>query len=333
MNGLKMPGGQNLEEVLASIRKTLAEEPPAQTDSPPGSQSASLRPGDGDAAKQSVPEKAAPERDALPDKLAGALNGVANGKLAGDEDLDDLLAPEKTLAPGPVSPDKEPPPSAASETRDPLWFLKLRPTRDESVVDASPAPGKDDIEPANDFKLSRPERGKLPPLFGGGAEAAPDVRAPATSGAPKAAETPAPAAGAVPNGIFPSMSARASSSLSVPAEAVPAVKDMPVVEEDKPKQVMSPPASPRPEDAPQAAPPPDAGVAATGAKPETPRASTEKPAGGQNRSALEEMIGQLLEPVLRQWLENNLPRIVEAAIREEVARGLEAQRARGELKI
>jgi hypothetical protein len=38
--------------------------------------------------------------------------------------------------------------------------------------------------------------------------------------------------------------------------------------------------------------------------------------------ALEAIIAELLEPVLRQWLETRLPRLVEGAIREEVARQL-----------
>ena len=46
---------------------------------------------------------------------------------------------------------------------------------------------------------------------------------------------------------------------------------------------------------------------------------------------LQAAIAQLLEPVLRQWVEITLPRLVETAIREEVSRQL--SKPGGELKI
>jgi cell pole-organizing protein PopZ len=39
------------------------------------------------------------------------------------------------------------------------------------------------------------------------------------------------------------------------------------------------------------------------------------------------VIAELLEPVIRHWLDNNLPRMVEKVVREEVARSLAAERA------
>jgi cell pole-organizing protein PopZ len=41
---------------------------------------------------------------------------------------------------------------------------------------------------------------------------------------------------------------------------------------------------------------------------------------------LEQVVGELLEPVIRHWLENNLPRMVEKVVREEVARAIAADR-------
>ena len=38
------------------------------------------------------------------------------------------------------------------------------------------------------------------------------------------------------------------------------------------------------------------------------------------------MVAELLEPVIRQWLNNNLPRLIEKAVREEVARVVAAER-------
>ena len=42
--------------------------------------------------------------------------------------------------------------------------------------------------------------------------------------------------------------------------------------------------------------------------------------------SLEQVIGELLEPVIRQWLGSNLPRLVEEVVREEVARAMAAER-------
>ena len=53
-------------------------------------------------------------------------------------------------------------------------------------------------------------------------------------------------------------------------------------------------------------------------------------AGADRRAAqartLEQVVGELLEPVIRQWLETNLPRLVEKVVREEVARAIAAER-------
>jgi cell pole-organizing protein PopZ len=42
--------------------------------------------------------------------------------------------------------------------------------------------------------------------------------------------------------------------------------------------------------------------------------------------SLEQVVGELLEPVIRHWLETNLPRMVEKVVRDEVARALAAER-------
>ena len=42
--------------------------------------------------------------------------------------------------------------------------------------------------------------------------------------------------------------------------------------------------------------------------------------------ALEQVVAGLLEPVIRQWLQSNLPRLIEKAVREEVVRALAAER-------
>lgn len=67
---------------------------------------------------------------------------------------------------------------------------------------------------------------------------------------------------------------------------------------------------------PAAASPPDAASATT-----VPTTQTQ---------ALEQIIEQLLEPLLRRWVEANLPRLVDAAIRAEVARGLHTKQLNGQ---
>jgi cell pole-organizing protein PopZ len=56
-------------------------------------------------------------------------------------------------------------------------------------------------------------------------------------------------------------------------------------------------------------------------------AATPAPAFAPPARTLEQVVGELLEPVIRHWLENNLPRMVEKVVREEVARAIAADRA------
>ena len=58
-------------------------------------------------------------------------------------------------------------------------------------------------------------------------------------------------------------------------------------------------------------------------------ASAAKPAPAADATqarTLEQVVGELLEPVIRHWLETNLPRMVEKVVRDEVARALAAER-------
>ena len=45
-----------------------------------------------------------------------------------------------------------------------------------------------------------------------------------------------------------------------------------------------------------------------------------KPAAGQSKASLEEAVAEMLRPMLNTWLEANLPRIVEQVVREHVAK-------------
>jgi hypothetical protein len=55
-------------------------------------------------------------------------------------------------------------------------------------------------------------------------------------------------------------------------------------------------------------------------------APSPEPVGALPTQALEQVVAGLLEPVIRQWLQSNLPRLIEKAVREEVVRALAAER-------
>lgn len=339
MSRPETPGGQDLEAILASIRKTLAGGSPSPSPGPwPVAEAREV--------KQDATAQAAgptPAADALPNKLAVALKGT--GGRGADEDFADLLAP---------GPRRDAPPAAsvgdgtktdtATREQDPLWFLTRRPA--DKTADNTKAAGED-------IELTRPEtvRASFPPLFSApgerpliaeGVKPAADAGSPDTSRGQEAGKGAAqlsakatnptakdPAASSVPT---PSAAGSAGAVKADNApDAGPAKKE--TGQDREPQRAETPGA-----DAAQAAvfggaqakdfvlaPLASAAraemVAKWAARPDTPA------------RALEEAIAQLLEPLLRQWLESNLPRLVAGAIREEVARGLEAERERTELKI
>ena len=51
-----------------------------------------------------------------------------------------------------------------------------------------------------------------------------------------------------------------------------------------------------------------------------PHAPSPEQVGAPPTQALEQVVAELLEPVIRQWLRSNLPRLIEKAVREEVVR-------------
>ncbi len=76
----------------------------------------------------------------------------------------------------------------------------------------------------------------------------------------------------------------------------------------------------------KSAPPPLAD-AKSRAAPAAAAAARTMPPGVPPPGALERTIAELLEPVIRNWLDTNLPRMVEKVVREEVARAIAAERA------
>ncbi len=341
MSKPELPGNQSLEEILASIRKTLHDDRPDEglsklDNMPPAGQDEPPAPTNG-----SGPQGA----DTLPNRLADALNGTDNGHA--EQDLTDLLASELP------SPLQAPKPQIGNDTRDAPWFLSRNPvtndggakpaatptTRAEPRVPSAPA--------SEEISLTRPEtlRRSFPPLFGAG-EASParpadipfDRLKPAepVNATPTRAETPVVPTPAVTEKILAAASPATLAQEPVVEAAKPAapVETKARAAEPVVPVVVKAAILPEPmvEVAPMVREAPVAEVAAaadvaeavgTAPKPDAAAALQGQP--------LQEVIARLLEPVIQQWLEAHLPGMVEAAIREEVER--QFKKPRSELKI
>jgi cell pole-organizing protein PopZ len=336
MSKPELPGSQSLEEILASIRKTLSDDRPDEglsklDNMPPAAQDDMPAPLNGSGAHG---------EDTLPNRLADALNGTVNGHA--DEDLTDLLASELP------SPLLAPKPQVGSDTRDTPWFLSRNPlTGDGGAKPAAAATARAEprLSPApaspEEIALTRPEtlRRSFPPLFGGG-DASPARPADIPFDRPKPAEPVSPTPARAETLVMPTPAvtekilAAASPATPVqepvaPVEAKARVAEpvAPVVE----KTVVQP--EPVAEVVPvvREAPAPEVTVAAVADVPEPAGAVAPDTATALQGQPLQEVIARLLEPVIQQWLEANLPGMVEAAIREEVER--QFKKPRSELRI
>jgi cell pole-organizing protein PopZ len=353
---------KSLEEILASIRKSLAGA---------GEGSEAARGPRGATPVRPAPEPepladAAGDGDGLSARLAGALNGPTNGA-ALDDDFMELLAPDGTRPVPPEADATAKPADARSEGRDPLWFLRQPAAAAQSdgapapVARTQPAEGAPPLPQApapaaeEEVKLSRPEvlRASLPPLFGAEAEhpavarTAPDAPKPPVNVAPPAPARAVPAAPIGVDTVAPgsTFTARTQPSMPPPQPAgetakaaaapetppAPAAREPALFREAAPDLVAD--AAPGPQPPAEAKPAngllgkPHADAAAK--PPPTPvqEPSAAKPAPAAEAPAarsLEQVIGEMLEPFIRQWLDANLPRMVDQVVREEVARAIAA---------
>jgi cell pole-organizing protein PopZ len=331
--------GNSLEDILASIRKTMTDDRPEDG----LSKLDNLPPVAQDDGAAEVNGHAVNGADTLPDRLADALNGGGNGRA--DADLTDLLASE---APGQTDAPK---PQGGNE--DVPWFLSRGP-QPGGEAEAKPAVASTHVEPPlpaatevpEEIALTRPEtvRRSFPPLFGAG-EALPTRQTDIPSERPSRPSDmllrPKPVQQPVAEPVKPAAPVEAKPR---PAEPVAPAVEKPVLLPEPPVTVAARPLAretpmpepsvpPRPE--PVAAwsePPLPEPLMPEAPRPEPPRsAPAREPAATMPNQALQETIGRLLEPVIQQWLANNLPGMVEAAIREEMDR--QFKRPRGELKI
>lgn len=276
------PADGSLESILASIRKNLAEQ---STDA--------LAQADSD---QSVKPSRKP---GLTERLAGAAVPPKEPQPSAGDDLSDLLAEDRPEpeppAPAPASaPDSAP---KAAGDKDPLWFLTRR---DESVADDKLPPlgataGVQTISAEPALTLPEVARASMPPFFGASETTPPPAAADDKPGAavPPAADPPASAPPA-----SPSAATSMAREVSMVAEAAEAAAR---TQQPAPERVArvdlngkGPPAAD-----PRAAPP---------------------AADAPHTRALEVMVLDLLKPMLRQWLDENMPRLVAEALSEEVLR-------------
>jgi cell pole-organizing protein PopZ len=344
-------GGKSLEEILASIRKSLADDPPGRQPELSVTPAKSALPHPKPAQPARAAEVSKPNSgESLAGKLAAGLNGAARTSPATDDDIGDLLAtaPTKPVL-SPVDAPK--PPEARNDAKDPLWFLsRLSATATDAARarDAAEAPAGSPEE----VKLSRPEtlRPSLPPLFGAGSEpippAAPREDIPNVSLTAKTEPRDIPRqVGTEPTTAKASHEPGTTAAPSIPPAAPvsppsspqgspiadnPAVKDVsrpsdaafdatPTLAPIPPQPIteIAPivPAAPAETDTPELVPTTEAAPL-----------SHAEPVSAAPPAAFEQVVGQLLEPVIRQWLHSNLPRLIEKAVHEEVVRALAAER-------
>jgi cell pole-organizing protein PopZ len=289
------PAGGSLENILASIRKSLSEQ---STDALSESAAAPV-----DQDKHARPSRRLTQRLAGTTADAMAPHGAQAG-----EDISDLLeqgqGPSIAAARAASAPtvSEEPAPPAAPGENDPLWFLTRRDEPAEAgelpPIGVAPisADGGVAAPPATEATLTRPEvlRASMPPFFGSSTESAvqPASGLQATQGAAPAAQAGADAA-----------MAREVSLLAAAAEAAAT------------RPLQAPPPQPALNGKGPAAAVPSPDTALTGDTPLT--------------RALEVMVLDLLKPMLRQWLDVNMPRLVAEALEEEVRR---TRAAKGDAK-
>jgi cell pole-organizing protein PopZ len=279
----------SLESILASIRKSLSEQ---STDT--------LTQAPDVAADQ--PKEAKARRTGLTQRLAGAgSEAPAAHEAGGSDDLSDLLE-EQAPAPAPIAapvaaPAPAPGPAATTVIKeDPLWFLTRTEEPAAPPAEASPpAPPATQsgakIPPTEDPPtLTRPEvlRASMPPFFGSTAEVAKPEAPPEPKSAPVAPKPPPPMPAAPPVAQAvapPAPSVEPSAGLARPASPAP-------LRNGKALSVADAPA--------------EAGNAAPG---DTPHTRT-----------IEAAVLDLLKPMLRQWLDQNMPRLVADALKDEAMR-------------
>ncbi|HEY7548733.1 MAG TPA: DUF2497 domain-containing protein [Hyphomicrobiaceae bacterium] len=326
------PTGESLESILASIRRSLAEQSTDilndDTGTPPE--------------PPYEPLSMMPDEEDMPRMFGGAGAGVPAADTAPREPervLEDSQATTGAAPAHPAAPvhaetsaraeisarpvEEPPPPPPVSlaaapapvqGAKDALWFLgRSDAPAETNGVPASRAP----VQPAAaEAKPIRTEivRGPLPPFFGSSAEAAkvevapvPDV-SPAASVMPPFPPPPAARglAGDPPPGpvTSPVTSPAPAAATGQATHSLPGLRAGAVTREGfangKAALFLGQPAT-------------DGRAAATDGR----AAAADGPPQFQGLQGLEAMVAELLRPMLRRWLDENMPRLVSAALKAE----------------
>src|SRR5262245_336735 len=197
MSSIDKTAGKNLDEILASIRKTLADESPH-------------------------PEFSAPERNSASEGRAPAFVNHNGSKAPADkidEDLADLLA--GGLGMPAVAPGQKDAPDAAGDQKDPLWFLRPSAGRESQVL---PLPA-DRVSPsfgAPADGAAAPEPPSLAPVFvseNGSASSQPSPAATGPTLPPSSQASAAPTAASTAEPPTPIESTAAAKGLAQDAVA------------------------------------------------------------------------------------------------------------------
>jgi uncharacterized protein len=321
-------GAHSLEEILAQIKKSVAGEAgPDKT---------------GEAASAGGEGSSRPVDGGLSARLAGVLKDAGNAT-PGDDDYTELLAANEKAQGGPATADPAKLTEARRRAADPLWFL--RQPAGTTPPDGTPpqAPPEETEAPLKEgeIRLSRPQdlRASLPPLFGAEDQPLPLARMPVPETPPSPPQRAAPGKMAGPTldnihtaktqPLMPAPDSGESPGGAGPPEPRPASEVQAVApapaELGEPQREASPNVEAKPDDSiqPQAQ---AASMAMPAPVAEPAGVKSTSPGAGLQARTLEQVIGELLEPVIRQWLEANLPRLVEEVVRKEVARAIAVER-------
>jgi uncharacterized protein len=317
------PTSESLESILASIRRGLAEQSTDVLTEDGAQQPVSLDtlgsivPGDeppprflGGAGTGGPSQPQVP----LPTEIAlsAGFPVQTDQAFAGLDDAPPPASISAALARGdeasrPSAPAAVPaPPQSEGASKDPLWFLargkdsvppptpggapqlvpaQPMPAQPAAPVALAPTPAAVPKPAAKETALKEIVRGPLPPFFG----SSPETSKVEVSPAPPAASVPLPGTAVIP----PAPIARA-------AEAEPQRSAAPVRSSGPAREAL-----------------PNGKASSSVPVPPTAGSTTPAAANTPHLQGLDAMVAELLRPMLRQWLDENMPRLVSAALKAE----------------
>ncbi|HXE88762.1 MAG TPA: DUF2497 domain-containing protein [Hyphomicrobiaceae bacterium] len=322
------PTSESLESILASIRRGLAEQSTDVLTEDGAQQPVSLDtlgsivPGDeppprflGGAGTEAPRQPQVPLPTETP--LPAGFPVQTDQAFAGLDDPPPPASMSAALARGdeasrPPAPAAIPaPPQPEGAPKDPLWFLArgkdgvppptpggapqpvpAQPLPAQPIAPAAlaPAPTAAPKPAAKETALKEIVRGPLPPFFG----SSPETSKVEVSPAPPTASVPLPGTAVIPPAAPPPAPVARAAEAEPQRSAAPVRSSAPARE-----------AQPSGKANPSVHVPPTAG------------STTQAAASTPHLQGLDAMVAELLRPMLRQWLDENMPRLVSAALKAE----------------